>query len=108
LHADSFIIKQDQIESQPAIPSDPASISLAYENLLRNAHSKKYVSEDRLAFGHRQCPSSGQISKNITKIAEEKLILIDKPLIEFNPSVTLRKMMDLNQEKTEIMSTHDK
>lgn len=78
----SFAEQEQLYKAQPTIPADPVSISLAYKNFLQTPTSRKYVPEDRLAFGHRQQPADGSIHKQISNVPEEKLLTVDKPIVE--------------------------
>ena len=78
----SFAESEQLYRNQPVIPADPVSISLAYKNLVQTPSYKKYVPEDRLAFGHRQQPAEGQVYHEIADVPEEKLMTVDKPIVE--------------------------
>lgn len=72
--------------SYPRLPADPVSLTLAYKNLfprLQLAYRKKsFVPEDKLAFGHRTIPTETSSSKKRLDIPEEKLQILDKPVVE--------------------------
>lgn len=75
--------------SYPRLPADPVSLSLAYKNLFPRtlSYNKKsrFVPEDKLAFGHRTVPIETAPTKRVPDIPEEKLQVLDKPVVELHP-----------------------
>ncbi|XP_076394340.1 uncharacterized protein LOC100875510 [Megachile rotundata] len=72
--------------SYPAIPADAVSLTLAYKNLrapnVIYRQGKQFVPEDKLSFGHRTVPNDIKSDSKILDIAEEKLVTVDKPVVE--------------------------
>ncbi|XP_046739145.1 uncharacterized protein LOC124407235 [Diprion similis] len=66
-------------QSVPVAPADPVSLSLAY-GLAKQA--SQTVQESRLAFGPTSIPIDGSIRKTVLNIPEEKLLTVDKPIVE--------------------------
>ncbi|XP_048506763.1 uncharacterized protein LOC125499987 [Athalia rosae] len=63
----------------PTAPADPVSLSLAY-GLARQA--ARIVPESRLAFGQKSLPIDGRIRQTKTDIPEERLLTVDRPIVE--------------------------
>ncbi|KYN03537.1 hypothetical protein ALC62_05664 [Cyphomyrmex costatus] len=71
--------------SYPGLPADPVSVTLAYKNLFPRTvyyNKKTFVPEDKLAFGHRTVPTEATVSKFVPDIPEEKLQILEKPVVE--------------------------
>ncbi|CAL7937103.1 unnamed protein product [Xylocopa violacea] len=72
--------------SYPAIPADAVSLTLAYKNLrapnVVYRKGKQFVPEDKLSFGHRTVPADVKNENQILDIAEEKLVTVNKPVVE--------------------------
>ncbi|XP_078047699.1 uncharacterized protein LOC144475562 [Augochlora pura] len=72
--------------SYPQVPADAVSLTLAYKNLrapnVIYRQGKQFVPEDKLSFGHRTVPNDVKNEKKIVDIAEEKLVTVDKPVVE--------------------------
>ncbi|XP_076760972.1 uncharacterized protein LOC143429320 [Xylocopa sonorina] len=72
--------------SYPAIPADAVSLTLAYKNLrapnVVYRKGKQFVPEDKLSFGHRTIPADVKNENQILDIAEEKLVTVNKPVVE--------------------------
>nr|XP_033341994.1 uncharacterized protein LOC117229550 [Megalopta genalis] len=70
----------------PQIPADAVSLTLAYKNLrapnVIYRQGKQFVPEDKLSFGHRTVPNEENNEKKIPDIPEEKLVTVDKPVVE--------------------------
>jgi len=45
-------------------------------------NNKAFVPEDKLAFGHRTVPIESMPSKKILDVPEEKLQILEKPIVE--------------------------
>ncbi|EZA47588.1 hypothetical protein X777_15655 [Ooceraea biroi] len=74
--------------SYPRLPADPVSLTLAYKNLFPQTvmyNRRTFVPEDKLAFGHRTVPIESLPSKKIVDVPEEKLQILDKPVVELKP-----------------------
>ncbi|XP_012215838.2 uncharacterized protein [Linepithema humile] len=74
--------------SYPRLPADPVSLSLAYKNLFPRTvlyNKRSFVPEDKLAFGHRTVPIESAPSKRVPDVPEEKLQILDKPVVELQP-----------------------
>ncbi|XP_029169245.1 putative GPI-anchored protein pfl2 [Nylanderia fulva] len=73
--------------SYPQLPADPVSLSLAYRNIFPRivAQKKLFVPEDKLAFGHRTIPTETVSNKKRLDVPEEKLQILDKPVVELKP-----------------------
>lgn len=70
------------------MPADPVSVTLAYKNLFPRTvyyNKKAFVPEDKLAFGHRTVPTESTPSKNVLDVPEEKLQILEKPIVELKP-----------------------
>lgn len=83
-----FILELPQDYSYPKLPADPVSLSLAYKNLFPRIITEKkraFVSEDKLAFGHRTIPTETAFNKKRLDVPEEKLQILDKPVVELKP-----------------------
>ncbi|XP_076619416.1 uncharacterized protein LOC143340904 [Colletes latitarsis] len=72
--------------SYPEMPADAVSLTLAYKNLrapnVIYRQGKQFVPEDKLSFGHRTMPNDVKNEKNIPDIPEEKLVTVEKPVVE--------------------------
>lgn len=74
--------------SYPRQPADAVSLTLAYKNLFPHTairNKKWFVPEDKLAFGHRTVPVESTPGKRPSDIPEEKLQVLDKPIVELKP-----------------------
>lgn len=74
-------------QTLPAVPADPVSISIAYKQLLQPLITQKkktvqHGSEGKLSFGPLIPPKDGRKTATVPDIPEEKLINIDKPVVE--------------------------
>ncbi|CAK9819753.1 hypothetical protein ANTPLA_LOCUS10363 [Anthophora plagiata] len=74
------------IDSYPAVPADAVSLTLAYKNLrapnVIYRQGKQFVPEDKLSFGHRTVPIDVKSESKLVDIAEEKLVTVNKPVVE--------------------------
>ena len=72
--------------SYPAIPADAVSLTLAYKNLrapnVIYRQGKQFIPEDKLSFGHRTVPNEVKTQTKISNIPEEKLVTVDRPVVE--------------------------
>ncbi|XP_015434945.1 PREDICTED: mucin-21 [Dufourea novaeangliae] len=72
--------------SYPEMPADAVSLTLAYKNLrapnVIYRQGKQFVPEDKLSFGHRTVPNDAKIEKKIIDIPEERLVTVEKPVVE--------------------------
>lgn len=71
--------------SYPRLPADPVSVTLAYKNLFPRTvyyNRRAFVPEDKLAFGHRTVPTESTLGKKVPDVPEEKLQVLDKPVVE--------------------------
>ncbi|KAK9300239.1 hypothetical protein QLX08_007008 [Tetragonisca angustula] len=72
--------------SAPAMPADAVSLTLAYKNLrapnVIYRQGKQFVPEDKLSFGHRTIPTDVKTENQMIDIAEEKLVTVNKPVVE--------------------------
>ncbi|XP_043253096.1 uncharacterized protein LOC122397769 [Colletes gigas] len=72
--------------SYPEMPADAVSLTLAYKNLrapnVIYRQGKQFVPEDKLSFGHRTMPNDVKYEKQIPDIPEEKLVTVEKPVVE--------------------------
>lgn len=83
-----YILEFPEDYSYPRLPADPVSLSLAYKNLFPYAaryNSRIFVPEDKLAFGHRTVPIEVISNKKQLEVPEEKLQILDKPVVELKP-----------------------
>lgn len=74
--------------SYPRQPADAVSLTLAYKNLFPHTavyNKKWFVPEDKLAFGHRTVPVEWSPSRKSSDIPEERLQILDKPIVELKP-----------------------
>ncbi|XP_011874793.1 PREDICTED: uncharacterized protein LOC105565862 [Vollenhovia emeryi] len=74
--------------SYPRLPADPVSVTLAYKNLVPRTvyHNRRaFVPEDKLAFGHRTVPTESRPGNKVPDVPEEKLQILDKPVVELKP-----------------------
>lgn len=73
--------------SYPRLPADPVSLALAYKNFFPQSlvYKKKFVPEDKLAFGHRTLPIEAISRGKVSDIPEEKLQVFDKAIVELKP-----------------------
>ena len=87
--------------SAPAIPADAVSLTLAYKNLrapnVIYRQGKQFVPEDKLSFGHRTVPVDVKSESQIPDIAEEKLVTVNKPIVE----------LKIAPQKTVVIGTYD-
>lgn len=87
--------------SAPAIPADAVSLTLAYKNLrapnVIYRQGKQFVPEDKLSFGHRTIPVDVKSESQIPDIAEEKLVTVNKPIVE----------LKIAPQKTVVIGTYD-
>ncbi|XP_076176408.1 uncharacterized protein LOC143151294 [Ptiloglossa arizonensis] len=68
-------------------PADAVSLTLAYKNLrapnVIYRQGKQFVPEDKLSFGHRTVPNDAiNQNKKVPDIPEEKLVTVEKPIVE--------------------------
>ncbi|CAK9825805.1 hypothetical protein ANTRET_LOCUS3743 [Anthophora retusa] len=74
------------VDSYPAVPADAVSLTLAYKNLrapnVIYRQGKQFVPEDKLSFGHRTVPIDVKSESKLVDIAEEKLVTVNKPVVE--------------------------
>ncbi|XP_015187110.1 PREDICTED: uncharacterized protein LOC107072043 [Polistes dominula] len=72
------------------LPADPISLALAYQNLVAPKiyynKGKKSVSEGSLSFGHRTLPIELKKEKKLIDVPEEKLVTVDRPIMELKLS----------------------
>lgn len=68
------------------MPADAVSLTLAYKNLrapnIIYRQGKQFVPEDKLSFGHRTVPTNAKTENQMLDIAEEKLVTVNKPVVE--------------------------
>lgn len=68
------------------MPADAVSLTLAYKNLrvpnIIYRQGKQFVPEDKLSFGHRTIPTDVKTENQMIDIAEEKLVTVNKPVVE--------------------------
>ncbi|XP_046824194.1 uncharacterized protein LOC124426502 isoform X1 [Vespa crabro] len=79
-----------QRRPQDQLPADPISLTLAYKNLVAPQiyynKGKKLISEGSISFGHRTLPIEAKKEKKLIDIPEEKLVIVDKPIVELKHS----------------------
>ncbi|XP_076237074.1 uncharacterized protein LOC143180911 [Calliopsis andreniformis] len=90
--SDSFSTCDDDTDetlidySYPEMPADAVSLTLAYKNLrapnVIYRQGKQFVPEDKLSFGHRTVPNDVKNGRKILEIPEEKLVTVEKPVVE--------------------------
>ncbi|XP_076303494.1 uncharacterized protein LOC143221811 [Lasioglossum baleicum] len=72
--------------SYPQMPADAVSLTLAYKNLrapnVIYRQGKQFVPEDKLSFGHRTVPNDVNNERKIADIPEERLVTVDRPVVE--------------------------
>lgn len=72
--------------SYPEVPADAVSLTLAYKNLrapnVIYRQGKQFVPEDKLSFGHRTVPNDANSVRKIVDIPEERLVTVEKPVVE--------------------------
>ncbi|XP_053999701.1 uncharacterized protein LOC128887624 [Hylaeus anthracinus] len=72
--------------SYPEMPADAVSLTLAYKNLrapnVIYRQGKQFIPEDKLSFGHRTVPNESKNDKKTLDIPEEKLVMVEKPVVE--------------------------
>ncbi|XP_016920062.2 hybrid signal transduction histidine kinase D [Apis cerana] len=77
---------QDHNSYPAAMPADAVSLTLAYKNLrapnVIYRQGKQFVPEDKLSFGHRTLPTDVKNENQILDVAEEKLVTVNKPVVE--------------------------
>ncbi|XP_015520359.1 uncharacterized protein LOC107224703 [Neodiprion lecontei] len=66
-------------QSVPVAPADPVSLALAF-GLAKQASQN--IQESRLAFGPTSTPIDGSIRRTVLNIPEERLLTVDKPIVE--------------------------
>lgn len=105
----SFILELPKDYSYPRLPADPVSLTLAYKNLFSPnvIYNKKmrFVPEDKLSFGHRTIPHETASSKKKLDVPEEKLQILDKPIVELKsktPSVPMTVQVYNEQEEVKL------
>lgn len=85
-----FILELPKDYSYPRLPADPVSLTLAYKSLFSPnvLYNKKlrFVPEDKLSFGHRTIPQETAPNKKKLDVPEEKLQVLDKPVVELKPT----------------------
>lgn len=86
----AYILEFPEDYSYPRLPADPVSVTLAYKNLFPRTvyyNRRAFVPEDKLAFGHRTVPTESCIKshKKIPDVPEERLQILDKPVVELKP-----------------------
>lgn len=83
------------------MPADAVSLTLAYKNLrapnVIYRQGKQFVPEDKLSFGHRTLPTDVKNENQILDVAEEKLVTVNKPVVE----------LKLAPPKTVIIGSYD-
>lgn len=90
--------------SYPRQPADAVSLTLAYKNLFPQTvlyNKKWFVPEDKLAFGHRTVPVESVPSKRPSDIPEEKLQILDKPIVELKPAKPIPVSVGVYDEQEE-------
>lgn len=90
--------------SYPRQPADAVSLTLAYKNLFPHTavYSKKwFVPEDKLAFGHRTVPVEWRPKKKPSDIPEERLQILDKPIVELKPMAPIPVSVGVYDEQEE-------
>lgn len=83
-----YVLEFPEDYSYPRLPADPVSVTLAYKNLFPRTmyyNRRAFVPEDKLAFGHRTIPIESAPGKNVPDVPEEKLQVLDKPVVELKP-----------------------
>ncbi|XP_017756288.1 PREDICTED: uncharacterized protein LOC108548033 [Eufriesea mexicana] len=83
---DDTIDETPEHNTYPIMPADAVSLTLAYKNLrapnVIYRQGKQFVPEDKLSFGHRTVPADVKNENQILDIAEEKLVTVNKPVVE--------------------------
>ncbi|XP_011136203.1 uncharacterized protein LOC105181254 [Harpegnathos saltator] len=90
--------------SYPGQPADAVSLTLAYKNLFPHTtvyRQKWFVPEDKLAFGHRTVPVDSMPGKRPLDIPEEKLQILDKPIVELKPVTPVAVSIGVYNEQEE-------
>lgn len=100
----SFISELPKDYSYPRLPADPVSLTLAYRNIfspINVAYNKKvrFVPEDKLSFGHRTIPNETPSSKKKLDVPEEKLQILDKPVVELKPIPAVPITITYNEQE---------
>jgi hypothetical protein len=62
-------------------------------------NNKVFVPEDKLAFGHRTIPIESMPGKKILDVPEEKLQILEKPVVELKPIVSPITLGVYNQQE---------
>lgn len=85
------------------LPADPISLTLAYRNLVAPKiyynKGKKLVSEGSLSFGHRTLPIELKKEKKLIDVPEEKLVTVDRPIMELKLSPASSIMIGDNDDE---------
>lgn len=90
---ESIYTGQNQRQAAPSIAADPVSVALAYrklleplQNLANGYNSQRNVPEATLSFGPKTVPVDGQQRIVEPDIPEERLQVVDKPIVELQLS----------------------
>ncbi|XP_072755735.1 uncharacterized protein [Anoplolepis gracilipes] len=87
------------------LPADPVSLSLAYKNFFPRItvynNKNKFVPEDKLSFGHRTIPTETTSNKKKLDVPEEKLQVLDKPVVELKPLLPSTITVNIYDEQEE-------
>lgn len=91
--------------SYPRLPADPVSLTLAYKNLFPHVmlyNRKGFVPEDKLAFGHRTVPAESVPAGRQLDVPEEKLQIVDRPVVELKPVAPVAVSVGVYDEQEEV------
>lgn len=87
------------------MPADAVSLTLAYKNLrapnVIYRQGKQFVPEDKLSFGHRTVPNDVKYDKKLANIAEERLVTVEKPVVELKIAPPKTVLMGSYNEREE-------
>ena len=93
------------VDSYPEVPADAVSLTLAYKNLrapnVIYRQGKQFVPEDKLSFGHRTVPNDAKYDRKLADIAEEKLVTVEKPVVELKIAPPRTVLMGSYNEREE-------
>lgn len=92
-----------QHRPQDQLPADPISLTLAYKNLVAPqiyySKGNKLVSEGSISFGHKTLPIEPKKEKKLIDIPEEKLVIVDRPIVELKHTPASSLMIGENDEE---------